>query len=95
MSDKLWKVLRHMYLKRIFAPAQRIENFHDCTTRSNIKAHGSAAGLPSVTMDQIAASEAILRSSLDLEVETWWLLEYRPRFTPPSKEDMHVRPADW
>lgn len=24
MSDKLWKVLRHMYLMRIFAPAQRI-----------------------------------------------------------------------
>jgi len=46
MSDRLWKVLRHMYLMRIFAPAQRIENSHDCTTRSNIKAHGSAAGPP-------------------------------------------------
>lgn len=87
MSDKLWKVLRHMYLMRIFAPAQRTENSHDRTTRSNIKAHASAAGPPSATMDQIAAPEVILLTSLDREA--WWLLEYRPRFTRPSKEDMY------
>jgi hypothetical protein len=76
MSDKLWKVLRHMYLMRIFAPAQRIEDSHDCTTRSNINAHGSAEGPPSATMDQIAALDVILLTPLDLEA--WWLLEYRP-----------------
>lgn len=60
MSDELWKVLRHMYLMRIFAPAQRTVDSHDCTTRSNIKAHASAsaedAPPPSATMDQIAAA---------------------------------------
>ena len=44
------------------------------------------------TMDQTAAPEVILRTSLDLEAR--WLLEYRARFTKPSKEDMCVRPAD-
>ncbi len=39
-ARKLWKVL-HMYMLRIFAPAQRIADSHDHTTRPNIKAHGS------------------------------------------------------
>jgi len=43
-------------------------------------------------MDHIAAPEVVLWTSLDLEA--WWLLEYRPRFTQPSKVDMYVRPAD-
>ena len=48
--SRLWKVLRHMYLRRIFAPAQRIEDSHDYTTRLYIKVHGSTEAPPSENM---------------------------------------------
>lgn len=58
------------------------EDSHDCTTRSNIKVHGSTDG-PWI---KYAASRS---HPLDLprSFEAWWLLEWL------SKEDM-VRPAD-